>query len=137
MNEDCIFCKIITKQIPSEIVYEDEETFAFLDIKPINPGHTLIVPKKHSRSILEIDSGSLSATTKTLRTLAPLIKNVVGADGMNVHINCEPAGGQVVFHTHIHLIPRHEQDGYEHWHGKESASEDRLALAEKIKAAQK
>ncbi len=113
--ENCIFCKIITGQIPCEKLYEDEHTFCFLDIKPLSEGHTLVIPKKHSENILSISQEDLAYTMETVRKVASAIKKATGAPGINVHSNHGREAGQVVFHTHIHIIPRHENDGYKLW----------------------
>ena len=112
---DCIFCKIIKKEIPSTPLYEDADTYAFLDIRPVNPGHALVVPKKHSRNLYEIDSLSLNAMMQIVQKLAIAIKKATGADGINIGMNNDSAAGQVIFHTHAHVIPRFESDGYKHW----------------------
>lgn len=118
MDKDCLFCKIITGEIPSEKVYEDERSFAFLDIKPINPGHTLLVPKKHFANIYETPDDVLVGLAPTVKKLSIAVKKAVKADGVIVSMNNEPAAGQVIFHAHIHIVPRFKNDGYEHWHGK-------------------
>ena len=110
--EPTIFEKIIAREIPADIVYEDENTIAFLDIAPNNPGHTLVVPKQHSRNIFDITETSWLALMKTVRTLAPLIKQAVAAEGINIHMNNEAPAAQAVFHTHIHIIPRYTDDGF-------------------------
>lgn len=113
---DCIFCKIIRGEIPSERLYEDETTFAFLDIKPLNDGHTLVVPKTHYENIFDAAPGALDAVMRIVQKLAPVIRDTVGAAGMNVNSNHGTAAGQLVPHLHIHLIPRFADDGYRHWH---------------------
>jgi len=131
MND--IFQKIIAREIPAEIVYENEHTLAFLDAHPVNPGHTLVVPKKQSRNIFDIDSDSYAAVMETVRKLSPVVRDAVSADGINIHINNEPAAGQVVFHFHVHIIPRKDGDGFTHWHGKQPyADGEAKALADKI-----
>lgn len=130
---DCIFCKIIAKQIPADIIHEDEHALAFLDIKPTNPGHTLVVPKNHARNIFDIKEADWLSIMRMARLLAPTIRSAVAAEGLNMHVNNEPAAGQVVFHSHIHLIPRFEGDGYELWHGSEMNEEDRRRILEKIR----
>lgn len=113
--EDCIFCKIIKKQIPSEIIYEDDKIFAFLDISPANPGHTLIVPKEHYPTIMETPEDVLKSLIVAVKKIAKAVKEGVGADGLNIGINTEKAAGQIIFHTHIHIIPRFEGDGLQMW----------------------
>lgn len=114
---DCLFCKIVSGEIPSEKIYEDENTFAFLDIHPINRGHTLVVPKTHYENIYEAPEEVFTKVMRTVQLLAPKIKQAVGADGINIGINNGKAAGQLVYHLHTHIIPRFESDGYSHWHG--------------------
>jgi len=130
---DCLFCKIINGEVPSEKIYEDEHSFAFLDINPVNPGHTLLAPKEHSRNILDISEKSLGNITPLLKKISNAVKEGVGADGINIHINNEPLAGQVIFHTHIHIIPRFEKDGYKLWHGDPYKEGEALQTAEKIR----
>lgn len=118
-----IFEKIIAGEIPSNKVYEDDQTFAFLDADPINPGHTLVVPKEPYKDIYEIPKESLCAVMQTVHMLAPIIKESVGADGINIGQNNEPAAGQEVFHFHVHIMPRFKGDGHTHWQGTENYHE--------------
>lgn len=109
---DCIFCQIIAGHIPSSKVYEDEEVLAFLDITQVTKGHTLVVPKKHYRNILEMDGQDSSALFARIPKIAQQLQKKLDAKGMNIINNNEEAAGQTVFHTHIHLLPRFdEQDG--------------------------
>jgi histidine triad (HIT) family protein len=133
--EATIFEKIIAREIPAEILYEDEETLAFLDIAPNNPGHTLVVPKSHSRNLLDISEASWLAVMKTVRLLAPIIQKAVRADGINVAMNNEAAAGQVVFHTHVHIIPRHEGDGFTHFPAGAYEEGEAARVAESIRTA--
>ncbi|MBL1434183.1 HIT family protein [Candidatus Wolfebacteria bacterium] len=119
MNEDTIFEKILKGEIPAHKVYENEYTFAFLDIAPINKGHTLVIPKLPTRNILSVDQKTFGHVMETVRFLAPKIKEATGADGINIGINNEPAAGQVVFHLHVHIMPRFIGDGKKLWPGKE------------------
>lgn len=115
-----IFEKIIAGKIPAHKIYENQKTFAFLDADPVNPGHTLVVPKEPYENIYEISEEAFLSVMKTVRRLAPKIKQAVEADGINIHNNNDPAAGQKVFHYHIHIIPRFEGDGYKHWQGEEN-----------------
>ena len=117
MNTDCLFCKIIKGEIPSAKVYEDKHSYAFLDIKPINPGHTLLVPKKHFANLYEMPDEILANLAPIIKKLGVAIKKAVSADGINIGMNNDPAAGQLVFHAHIHIMPRFKNDGHEHWHG--------------------
>ncbi len=130
---DCLFCKIVAGEIPAKKIYEDEHTIAFLDINPINPGHTLVIPKKHSRNILDISCEDFIQVMEKVRKLAPAVKNASVAEGVNVHINNEPVAGQVIFHTHVHIIPRLQNDGKKMWLGNKYKENEEQLIAEKIK----
>ena len=115
---DCLFCKIISGEIPCSEVYENEQVFAFLDIHPINKGHTLIIPKKHSSDMLDDDDDDLKACIHAAKFIGKAVMDAVGAEGFNFSSNIKQAAGQVIFHTHFHVIPRFKGDGFEHWKGK-------------------
>lgn len=132
MNTDCLFCKIIKGEIPSARVYEDQYSCAFLDINPVNPGHTLLVPRKHFANLYEIPDETLARLAPTIKKLAIAVKKAVGADGINIGMNNDPAAGQLVFHAHIHIMPRHKGDGHEHWHGTPYQNNDIDEVAKKI-----
>jgi len=132
---DCIFCKIVSKEISAPIVYEDDTTIAFLDNKPVNPGHLLVLPKKHARNVFDIDAEDWKAVMNTARVLAPALQKATGAGGINIIVNNEPAAGQVVFHSHVHVIPRFEGDGFKHWPGRDISEEESAKLREKIIAS--
>ncbi len=117
MNSDCIFCKIIKGELPSEKVYEDEHSYAFLDIHPVNRGHTLVIPKEHHANIYDTPPEVFANVMRTVQMLAEKIKRAVNAGGINIGINNDSAAGQLVFHLHVHIIPRSKGDGHEHWHG--------------------
>jgi len=108
---ECIFCKIVAGAIPCTKVYEDAHVLSFLDIGPISPGHTLLVPKKHYGAIMEMPAGEVAALFKPVAALAAAVRTAVGAEGINVLQNNGPTAGQVVPHLHIHLIPRWPDDG--------------------------
>ncbi len=133
MPVDCLFCKIIAGEIPSHTIYEDEKTVAFLDILPVSVGHTLVVPKAHSENLLEADPEDANAVLATMQKIAPVLRVALEADGMNVGINCGEAAGQVVFHTHVHMMPRvaGTPRSFEH---KSVSQEELAATAEKIRA---
>ncbi|MDB5195127.1 MAG: HIT-like protein [Parcubacteria group bacterium] len=131
--DDTIFDKILKREIPAEIVYEDEETLAFLDIAPNNPGHTLVIPKAPSRNIFDISESSWLAVMKTVRLLAPVIREAVGAEGINIAMNNERAADQEVFHTHVHIIPRYHGDGVLSFTKKKYAEGEMATVANKIR----
>jgi histidine triad (HIT) family protein len=105
---DCIFCKIVAGQTPTYKVYEDEHSLAFLDILPASRGHTLVIPKEHAADIYDISPETLAATTIGAQTAARILRSKLKPDGLNVFQNNGPAAGQVVFHYHLHLVPRWE-----------------------------
>lgn len=132
--KDCLFCKIIAGEIPSERVYEDADTLAFLDIHPNNPGHSLVIPKRHSENLYDMDDHSLAAVMRTAQKVAKAIRAAVAAEGINLAMNNESAAGQVIFHPHIHVIPRFKEDGYRHWPKKQYAEGEAAEIAAKIRA---
>jgi len=101
-----VFAKILRGELPAHKVYEDDRTFAFLDIMPRATGHTLVIPKAPARTILDIAPDDLAHLFQTTQTIARAAMSVFAADGLTVQQFNEPAGGQVVFHLHIHVIPR-------------------------------
>jgi histidine triad (HIT) family protein len=109
-EHDCIFCKIIAGELPGQIVDQDERTVAFMDINPATRGHTLVVPRRHFRDLLEIESDELAATIATAQGLARRMSERLGADGVNLLNSCGRAAWQVVFHFHVHVIPRYVGD---------------------------
>lgn len=131
--EDSIFDKIIRREIPADIVYEDDDTIAFLDIAPTNPGHTLVVPKRFARNVFDIGEADWLSLMKTVRRLSQAVREAVGAEGVNITMNNEPAAGQEVFHAHIHIIPRFGSDEFSLWPKKEYAEGEKQAVAEKIR----
>ena len=134
MNTDCIFCSIVAGTIPSIKVYEDEYTYAFLDIKPINPGHTLVIPKAHYANIFEIPADLMRHYGETVKKVSHAVYEGVHADGLNITMNNGEHAGQIVFHAHIHLMPRFKDDGYPLWkHKRPYHDGEALEVAEKIK----
>jgi histidine triad (HIT) family protein len=132
--DDCIFCKIIKGEIPSQKVYEDDDIIAFLDIRPINPGHTLVVPKTHAANILETSEEDAQKLVAAVKKIAPAILKAVGTESFNLSSNNGRASGQVVFHTHWHIMPRFPADGYEPWSRDDDKHDDLASMAEKIRA---
>lgn len=100
---DCIFCKIINKEIPANIIYENEEVIAFLDVNPINEGHTLLVPKKHYKNILEKEDNI--DLLKYVQEIISILKDTYNFNDFKININNGEKAGQEVFHLHIHIIP--------------------------------
>lgn len=130
-----LFSKIISREIPSRIVYEDDYVIAFLDINPVNPGHTLVVPKNEQPNILESSEEDLGHVLRVVRKIAPAIVKAVGADGFNTVTNTGAASGQSVMHTHFHIIPRFHNDGHMPWAHTAMSGEQLDEVAQKIQAA--
>ncbi|MBI4599180.1 HIT family protein [Candidatus Uhrbacteria bacterium] len=130
---DCLFCNIVRGEIPCHKVYEDERVLAFLDIQPVNPGHVLVIPKTHSANMVHMAPEDLHAVMDAVQKIAPALLRAVGFEGFNLGVNTGAAAGQVVFHTHFHVMPRRPGDGYELWHGTEAG--DLAAMAEKVRGA--
>jgi len=130
----CIFCKIIEGKIPCTKVYESSQVLAFLDMSPVNPGHTLVVPKKHSETIIDADEQTLCDLIKAIKKVSNAVMKAVKADGLNIGINNYKAAGQLVPHLHVHIMPRFENDGLKlDWPAKKIPDMDEIA--EKIKKA--
>ncbi|SQF38107.1 protein hit [Streptococcus pyogenes] len=110
--ENCIFCSIIQGDIPSSKLYEDEQVLAFLDISQTTKGHTLVIPKQHVRNLLEMTAETASHLFARIPKIARAIQSATGATAMNIINNNEALAGQTVFHAHVHLVPRYnEEDG--------------------------
>jgi histidine triad (HIT) family protein len=107
-DEQNVFAKILRGEMPAHKVYEDADTLAIMDIMPRGDGHVLVIPKKPSRNILDIEPDSLCAVMGTVQKLARAVMKAFDADGVTVQQFNEPAGGQVVFHSHVHVLPRFE-----------------------------
>jgi histidine triad (HIT) family protein len=105
-DPDNVFAKILRGEMPAHKVYEDDKVFAFLDIMPRAPGHILVIPKAPARTFLDIAPDDLADLIKATQTIARAAVKVFDADGLTIQQFNEPAGGQVVFHLHIHIIPR-------------------------------
>ncbi len=108
--DDCLFCGIVAGTIPSQTVDSDERTISFMDINPATRGHALVVPKRHSTDLMDVDDEDLAASIAAARRLARRMDEVLQPDGFNVLNACRPAGWQTVFHYHLHVIPRYEDD---------------------------
>jgi histidine triad (HIT) family protein len=133
---DCLFCAIVAKRIPSIPVYEDENVYAFLDIHPVNPGHTLVIPKQHCSGLLDCDARVLPKWIEATQAIARAMKTALKLEGLNLEQNEGAVAGQVIPHLHIHIIPRRADDGLKHWPGKSySQPEEAASLASSIRQA--
>lgn len=106
----CVFCKIINKEIPSSVVYEDNDVLAILDLSQATYGHTLVMPKKHVETFLDLDDETTSKVFSVTRNLANKLKNKLGADGINIVNNSYESAGQTVMHMHVHIVPRYKDN---------------------------
>jgi len=134
-DPDCIFCKIIAGEIPSFKLYEDDDTFAFMDINPASEGHALVIPKEHSADVHAVSHAAIASTVVTAKKIATAIDATLAPDGMNL-VQCNgPAAAQSVMHFHMHVLPRSKGDNLELNWGLEPGDMDAIArLAERIRA---
>lgn len=133
--DDCIFCKIVKGELPTTKVYEDTDILAFLDIAPINVGHSLVIPKAHYPNIYKTPENLLAKMMIVAKKISHALETI-SPDGVNIAMNNKKAAGQVVFHSHIHIIPRQEGDGFKLWEGKRNYSPgEKEDVAKKIIAA--
>ena len=109
-DPDCLFCKIVADEVPSVRVHEDDRTIAFMDINPATRGHVLVVPREHSRDLMDIDPEDLGAVARAAQSVAQTMPDRLGADGVNLLNSCGRAAWQTVFHFHVHVIPRYDGD---------------------------
>ncbi len=135
--EDCPFCKIAAHELPAEVVSEDEHALAFLDIHPLAPGHTMVIPKVHASTLADLPKEEIEPVFKMVRDISKEIGHALGTDSFTIGINQGQASGQTVDHLHVHVIPRFPDDGGKSVHSvvhnppKESVKE----TAEKIRSA--
>lgn len=111
MSDDCIFCSIVAGDIPSRTVHEGEHTIAFLDVNPLERGHTLVIPRDHYRTVSEMPDEVRDAVFTVAAKLTPAVEGAVDADATTVGMNNGEASGQEVPHAHVHLVPRFDDDG--------------------------
>ena len=134
-DDNNIFAKILRDELPAHKLYEDDETLAIMDIMPRADGHCLVLPKRPARNILDADDDMLAAVSATSAKMARAVKKAFSADGVTINQFNESAGGQVVFHLHVHIIPRFDGVGLKPHTGEMEASEILTSNSEKIKAA--
>ena len=132
-DPDCIFCKIVAGEIPSHKIYDDDKTLAFMDINPWTRGHSLVIPKEHSRNIYDADPDDLAAAVATAQLIARRLRDRLNCEGINILQSSEPVAMQTVFHTHLHVIPRYSDDGLRMPAHPQPAEHEELAgLAEEL-----
>ena len=108
---NCVFCRIVAKEIPAAVVYEDAETLAFMDAGQVNPGHVLVAAKGHAENLYELNDAQAGALLRTAARVARAIRDAYKPPGLSVYQANGKAAWQTVFHYHMHLVPRHEGDG--------------------------
>lgn len=123
-DENCIFCKIGSGDIPSYKLYEDEDFKVFLDLSPTSYGHALIIPKEHYKNLFELDDTIASKALVLAKKVGAAMMNTLHCDGLNVLQNNGKAAGQTMFHFHIHLIPRYKEDDTKIIFAENSLTED-------------
>ncbi len=111
-EENCIFCKIVRGEIPAEIIAETGDTLSFVDIQPANFGHSLVIPRAHYSDIFSLPDELVAKLFQEAKRISVAVKEGVNAEGINIYMNNGSAAGQVVFHAHVHVIPRMKSDGY-------------------------
>jgi histidine triad (HIT) family protein len=133
-SDSCLFCGIVAGSIPSQTIDSDEITVAFMDINPATPGHALVVPRRHSTDLLDVQPDDLAATTSAAQRLARRMTEVLDADGVNLINACGAAAWQSVFHFHIHVVPRYEDDPLElPWIPREGDGDEIAAIAARLR----
>ena len=126
-DPDCIFCKIVAGEIPAHKIDEDDKTIAFMDINPWTRGHALVIPRNHSKDLLDISADDLAATSAGAQRLARMQSEQLGCDGVNLLNSCGSAAWQTVFHFHVHAIPRYANDPLQLPTRPEQANPEELA----------
>ena len=134
-DPDCLFCKIVAGELPSQVIAEDNQTIAFMDVAPATRGHLLVIPREHSANLWEIDPGDLAATARAAQGLATRVRDRLGAGGVNLINACGQLAWQTVFHFHIHVVPRYEGDPLKlPWIPAPGDPEAIAAIAEELRA---
>jgi histidine triad (HIT) family protein len=123
MSESCVFCKIVRKEGPASTVYEDDKIIAFMSIRPINVGHTLVVPKIHYENLYEIPEEEVAYLYRIVKKLAHAVKKAVNAEGIRIVQNNGEAADQVIFHLHVHIIPMNKESHWIHYPENRDAEE--------------
>ncbi|MGH2993689.1 MAG: HIT family protein [Solirubrobacterales bacterium] len=131
---DCLFCGIVAGDVPAQIVDSDEHTVAFMDINPATPGHALVVPREHSADLIDVSDDDLLHTMSAARRLAKRMREALEPDGFNILNACGPVAWQTIFHYHLHVIPRYEDDPLKlPWIPRGAEAEEIAAVAERIR----
>jgi|SRR3989339_30918 len=121
--ENCIFCQIVAGEIPAKKIYEDDNYLAFLSVGPASLGHTIVIPKKHTATFVELEPQAAADLIQVVHKLAKEIKAKLNADAFNLGLNNGEIAGQVIPHVHWHIIPRYKNDTLVHWGVDEQAKD--------------
>jgi len=133
--QDCIFCRIVSGQLPAGRILETPTVLAFLDIAPVNYGHTLVIPKVHYQNLLDLPDDLWTEIGQVSRRVAQAFRAVLYAQGFNLGMNNFEAAGQVVFHAHLHVIPRYFSDGLQLFPQESYQAGDMEKTAEQLRKA--
>jgi histidine triad (HIT) family protein len=134
MAEDCLFCGIVAGDVPAQIVDSDEHTVAFMDINPATRGHALVVPREHAADLMDVSEEDLAHTMAAARRLARRMDQVLEPDGFNILNSCRPAAWQTIFHYHLHVVPRYDDDPLElPWTPRPGDEDEIAAIADRIR----
>ncbi|MBD3312050.1 HIT domain-containing protein [archaeon] len=136
-KEPCVFCKIVAGEVPSYKVYEDDEVLAFLDVNPVNPGHLLVVPKAHYKTITDMPKDLYEEIAEKVWELSLKMQKALDPDGMNIVQNNNEHAGQLVPHYHVHVIPRYSGDSdryIEEWKTKDLSKEEMKEVQAKLQS---
>ena len=134
MASDCLFCGIVAGDVPGQIVDSDEHTVAFMDISPATKGHALVVPREHADDLMDISDEDLERTMAAARRLARRMDEALEPDGFNILNSCRAAAWQTVFHFHVHVVPRYDDDPLElPWVPSEGDADEIKQIADRIR----
>jgi histidine triad (HIT) family protein len=134
-DPDCIFCKIVAGELPATVIAEDDHTVAFMDISPATRGHSLVVPREHAEDLLSIEAEELAAVMHAAQKVAARSKEVLDADGINLINSCGAAAWQTVFHFHVHVVPRYDDDPLKlPWVPEEGDADEIRKVGEELRA---
>ncbi len=134
MKINCIFCKIVRGDISAFKVYEDSYTLAFLDIAPVTPGHVLVISKLHTANLDDVDDLMLAYMMRAVKKVGQSMRSTLGVKGYNVIVNNGQVAGQLVDHTHIHVIPRYDKDGLTPWPQTKYKDDEARKILAKLKS---
>jgi histidine triad (HIT) family protein len=134
---ECVFCEIVAGRVPSVIVDETDATLSFMDINPVNPGHVLTVPKRHSVDMWDMDAEAFAELSAVVHAVARRVRKVLHPEGVNMFMANGTAAGQTVFHAHVHTIPRWAGDGWidPSWSAAPGDPEEIAAIGERLRAS--